>query len=74
VLGGVLAGLLEGAVIIEVIFAWPGVGKLTYDAIVQRDYPLVQGLVLVAGAVYILLNLLVDASYALLDPRVSESL
>ncbi|MGH4022678.1 MAG: ABC transporter permease [Pseudonocardiaceae bacterium] len=73
VLGGVLAGLLEGALIIEVIFAWPGVGQLAYEAVGQRDYPLVLGTVLLAGVCYVTVNLLVDALYMVLDPRVREA-
>lgn len=70
VFGGVIGALLEGAVITEVIFAWPGLGRLTFEAITQRDYPLVQGLVLFAGAVYVVVNLLIDLAYPLLDARV----
>lgn len=69
-LGWILGLLLEGAIIIEVIFAWPGLGQLTYEAIAQRDYPMVQGLILLAGTGYVVLNLLVDVSYAVLDPRI----
>lgn len=70
VLGWVLGRLFEGAVIIELIFAWPGLGRLTYEAISQRDYPMVQATVLLAGAIYVLVNLLVDVSYSYVDPRV----
>lgn len=70
VLGWVLARLFEGAVIIELIFAWPGLGRLTYEAISQRDYPMVQATVLLAGTAYVVLNLLVDISYSYLDPQV----
>lgn len=70
VLGGVLGELLEGAVIAEVIFAWPGVGRLTFDAIGALDYPMIQGTVLFAGVVFVLINLSVDVSYTLLDPRI----
>jgi ABC-type dipeptide/oligopeptide/nickel transport system permease component len=73
VLGTVLAGLLEGAVIAEVVFAWPGIGRLGYDAVSQRDYPMIQGVVLVAGAVFVVVNLLVDLSYEALDPRVRDA-
>lgn len=69
-LGGLVALLLEGVVIVEFIYAWPGLGRLTYEAISHRDYPMIQGVVLFVGAVYILMNLLVDVSYRLLDPRV----
>jgi peptide/nickel transport system permease protein len=65
-----LGQLLAGAVIIETVFAWPGVGRLLVDAISNRDYPVVQVAVLVITATFILVNLLVDVSYAYLDPRV----
>jgi peptide/nickel transport system permease protein len=69
-LGTVLGALLEGVVIVEVIFAWPGLGQLTVQSISGRDYPMIQGLVLFAGTVYVVMNLLVDLSYGLLDPRI----
>lgn len=69
-LGGLLAGLLDGALITEVIFAWPGLGRLTFEAISQRDHPMILGVVLFAGAGYIVMNLLVDLSYRLFDPRI----
>jgi peptide/nickel transport system permease protein len=68
-LGTVLGALLEGVVITEVIFAWPGLGQLTVQSITGRDYPMIQGIVLFAGLVYIVMNLMVDLSYRLLDPR-----
>lgn len=70
VLGSVFGRMLEGAVIIEVVFSWPGIGQLTYTAIRSYDYPVVVGTVLFGGAVFMLLNLLVDVSYGLVDPRV----
>lgn len=69
-LGTVLGTFLEGVVIIEFIFAWPGLGQLTSEAIFQRDYPMIQAVVLFAGGVYLVMNLLVDMSYRLLDPRI----
>ncbi|MFN2609058.1 MAG: ABC transporter permease [Acidimicrobiales bacterium] len=69
-LGGLLGGLLEGVVIVEAIFAWPGLGRLAFEAISQRDYPMIEGVVVLAGAVYIVMNLVVDLSYRLFDPRV----
>jgi peptide/nickel transport system permease protein len=69
-LGTLLGYLLEGVIITEFIFSWPGLGSLTFEAISQRDYPMIQAVVLLSGAVYIGLNLLVDVSYALLDPRI----
>ncbi len=69
-LGVLLAGLLDGVLITEFIFAWPGLGRLLFEAIGARDYPLIQGIVLFAGVLYVLLNLAVDLSYRVLDPRI----
>jgi peptide/nickel transport system permease protein len=65
-----LATLLGGAVIVETIFAWPGIGKYVVDSIFNRDYPTIQGFVLFTGTVVLLVNLAVDVSYVWLDPRV----
>ncbi len=65
-----LGALLSGAIITETVFAWPGVGRLTIQAISARDYPLVQGCVLFIAFVYVAGNLLADIAYAWLDPRV----
>jgi peptide/nickel transport system permease protein len=65
-----LGALLSGAIITETVFAWPGVGRLTIQAIAARDYPLVQGCVLFIAMVYVAGNLLADIAYAWLDPRV----
>ena len=62
--------LMGGAVVVETIFAWPGIGKQLVDAIISRDYILVQGIVLVYTLLFMLLNLIVDISYKLIDPRV----
>ncbi len=62
--------LISGAIVTETVFSIPGIGRLTVDAILQRDYPVIQGLVLVFSASYVLLNLLIDISYTLLDPRI----
>ncbi len=62
--------LLGGVVVVETIFAWPGVGRLIFNAINQRDIPLVQAVVILLAVVFVLLNLLVDILYARLDPRV----
>ena len=63
--------LLAGSIITETIFSWPGIGRLTVQAIQTRDYPLVQGCVLVIASRYILVNFLADLLYQLVDPRVS---
>ena len=70
VLGLQFAGLLGGAVIVETMFAWPGVGRLVVNAIWRRDYFVVMGSVLALTTIYILANLLVDLAYGLLDPRI----
>lgn len=70
VLGLQLGQLLAGAVIVETVFAWPGVGRLLVDAISTRDYPVVQVVVLIITATFALVNLVVDLSYAYLDPRI----
>lgn len=62
--------LLAGAVLTETIFSWPGVGKWVYDAILGRDYPIVQGGTLVIAIIFVFMNLLVDLSYSYLDPRI----
>jgi len=69
---GMQAGaLVGGAVVIETVFAWPGLGRLTYDAVLQRDYPVMLGIFLVMSIIVIVLNLVTDAIYRLIDPRVS---
>ena len=69
---GIQAGsLLAGAVLTETIFSWPGIGKWVYDSILGRDYPIVQGVTLLIAIIFLVVNLLVDISYALLDPRIS---
>jgi len=62
--------LLGGAVLTETVFAWPGVGRLIVDSITGRDYPMIQGAILVFGLLYILVNLVVDLLYAYVDPRI----
>jgi peptide/nickel transport system permease protein len=70
VLGSIFGRLLEGAVIVEVVFAWRGLGLLTYNAVTSYDYPLVVGTVLVGGTIFVTLNLAVDLIYVLIDPRI----
>jgi peptide/nickel transport system permease protein len=69
-LGVQFGSLLGGTVIIEQVFSWPGVGRLIIDAINQRDYPVVQGGVIVLAMLMVLVNLIVDISYSLIDPRI----
>lgn len=68
-----VAHILSGAVIIEQIFAWPGLGWLSYQAITQRDYPVILGVTIIAGAFVIVVNIVVDILYVVVDPRVSLS-
>jgi ABC-type dipeptide/oligopeptide/nickel transport system permease component len=63
-------GLLAGAVVTEQVFSWPGIGKLTVDAITNRDYQIVQGVVILVGVIFIVMNLIVDIVYVWLDPRI----
>lgn len=67
-----LGHLVAGAVIVESIFVWPGVGSLALDAIKQRDLPMIQGFVLYAGAAFAFLNLAVDLAYGAIDPRIAR--
>jgi len=70
VIGIGLALLISGVVVTETVFAIPGVGRLTVDAILRRDYPIIQGVVLMFSFAYVMVNLLVDVSYTFLDPRI----
>jgi len=70
VMGLQLGQLLGGAIIVESVFAWPGVGRLLLEAISNRDYPLIQAAILVITGGFLLINLLVDLSYSYLDPRI----
>jgi peptide/nickel transport system permease protein len=65
-----VALLISGAIVTETVFALPGIGRLTVDAILRRDYPVIQGVTLIFSVVYVLVNLAVDLSYVLFDPRV----
>ncbi|REJ10334.1 nickel ABC transporter permease [Halobacillus trueperi] len=69
-LGIQFGSLLGGTVIIEQVFSWPGVGRMIIDAINQRDYPVIQGGVIMLAMIMVLVNLLVDISYSLIDPRI----
>lgn len=68
-----LAGFITGAVVIETVFAWPGMGRLAVDAVSNNDYPLMTGAVLVFAVVYLVMNLLTDVAYAYVDPRIRYS-
>ena len=70
VVGIGLALLIGGVVITETVFNIPGIGRLVVDAISKRDYPIIQGVILLFSGVYVVVNLLVDLSYTLIDPRI----
>ena len=70
IIGIGVALLISGVVVTESVFAIPGIGRLTVDAILRRDYPIIQGVILLFSAIYVLVNLLVDLSYRLFDPRI----
>jgi ABC-type dipeptide/oligopeptide/nickel transport system permease component len=70
VIGLQMGFLLGGAILTETIFSWPGLGRLVVNRILSRDYPAVQGSVIVIALVFVLINLLVDVSYVYLDPRI----
>ena len=70
VVGLELGTLLSGSIIVETVFAWPGIGSLLITGVTARDYPLVTGLVLMYTVAFVTINLITDALYALVDPRI----
>jgi peptide/nickel transport system permease protein len=70
VAGDLAASLVNGAVVVETIFGWPGIGKLMIDSIVQRDFAVVQSTILVTASAIFILNITIDLIYAALDPRI----
>ncbi len=71
-LGGQVGYLLGGAVVVEWIYNYPGLGLLTLNAVLRKDYPLVQAIVIVTATIFVLVNLLIDVSYGIIDPRVRQ--
>ena len=69
-IGSGIALLIGGVVVTESVFAIAGIGRLTVDAVLHRDYPVIQGVILVVAGVYVLINLVIDLSYGLFDPRI----
>lgn len=69
-LGLQLSRMLGGAMVTEVVFRWPGIGGLAYDAIMERDYPVVMGVVILIAVIFTVINLIVDISYSFFDPRI----
>ncbi|MBL4827116.1 MAG: ABC transporter permease [Spongiibacteraceae bacterium] len=72
-MGTFFATMITGAVVVETVFSWPGIGRLAFDAILNRDFPLIQAVVLMMAALFIVINLLVDISYAVVDPKIRLS-
>ncbi|MEC8288837.1 MAG: ABC transporter permease, partial [Pseudomonadota bacterium] len=70
VIGIGIALLIGGVVVTESVFNIPGLGRLTVDAVLHRDYPIIQGVILVFSATYVVINLLIDLSYTFLDPQI----
>lgn len=68
--GVFMAGLVTGAIVTETVFAWPGIGRLTYEAVIYRDFPLLQAIIILAAVMIVFINLVVDVLYAYVDPRI----
>lgn len=73
IVGIQLATIASGVIVVEVVFAWPGLGRLVYESVAARDYAMIQGAVLLIAAMFLLINLIVDVCYALVDPRIRLS-
>lgn len=73
VAGDLMVSLVNGAVIVETVFGWPGIGRLMIDAILQRDFPVVQSTILVTASAVLVLNVLIDVLYSALDPRIRHN-
>lgn len=71
--GIILGRTIAGVVVVETVFAWPGIGRLAYESVLGRDFPVLQAVVLVIAALFLLINLLVDVLYAYIDPRIRYS-
>ena len=71
--GLILGGFMNGSVVVEAVFAWPGIGRLALDAVQSRDFPVVQGVVIMVGVFFVVINLLVDITYAVVNPRIKYS-
>ncbi|HTH71099.1 MAG TPA: ABC transporter permease, partial [Candidatus Saccharimonadales bacterium] len=72
-LGGILATLVGGALVIEQVFSWPGIGQFTFQAAIAKDYPIVQAGVMIASTLLVISYLLRDITYAIVDPRIKVS-
>jgi peptide/nickel transport system permease protein len=65
-----VAGFIHGAVVVETVFTWPGMGKLAIDSVRQNDFPVLTGVVLLFAVLYLVINFLADIAYGLIDPRI----
>jgi len=72
-LGGILAGLVSGAVVVEQVFTWPGLGRFTFEAAVAKDYPVIMAGVMITSFLLVVSYLIRDLVYALVDPRIKVS-
>jgi peptide/nickel transport system permease protein len=72
-LGGILAALVGGALVVEQVFSWPGIGQFTFQAAIAKDYPIVQAGVMIASTLLVVSYLLRDITYAIVDPRIKVS-
>jgi ABC-type dipeptide/oligopeptide/nickel transport system permease component len=72
-MGSFFATMITGAVVVETVFSWPGVGRLALDSILRRDFAVIQAVVLTITTLYIVMNLVVDLLYAWIDPRIREA-
>jgi ABC-type dipeptide/oligopeptide/nickel transport system permease component len=68
--GLILGGFMNGSVVVEQVFAWPGIGRMALTSVSGRDFPVIQGVVIMVGVFFIVINLMVDIMYALIDPRI----
>jgi peptide/nickel transport system permease protein len=73
VLGLQIANLLGGSVLVETVFGWPGLGRLAYDSVISRDVNLLLGILILSSIIVIITNILVDAAYRWLDPRIGAA-
>jgi peptide/nickel transport system permease protein len=71
--GTILGRMITGVVVVETVFAWPGIGRLAYEAVMSRDFPVLQAVVLLMAALFLTINLAVDILYAYIDPRIRYS-
>ena len=73
IIGIQVASLFGGAIVTETVFSWPGIGRLIVSAVTERDFPLVQGIVLIISTLVVFINLIIDVLYRIIDPRIKES-